>query len=164
MWKCNCSCSQGSVLYQKSRVERRALQDTSLSIAPLLASKFSASGFRIESNGFGVWVHTVTQVEKHRNIGPYMTIQKAHTCRYTHTRAHTQCVKSPTEVQYIPHKPIKGASYNSLSQNTESGKWEQNRLRERDTESRRAMCSKLKLILAGRSRLRFIPGWIFMLF
>lgn len=67
-------------------------------------------------------MHTVTQVEKHRNTGPYMTIQNAHTLIGTHTRSHTQCVISPTEVQYIPHKPIKGASYNSLSQNIERGK------------------------------------------
>ncbi len=69
-------------------------------------------------------MHTVTQVEKRRNVGPYMTIQKAHTLVGTHTHTHTQtqCVKSPSEVQYIPHKPIKGASYNSLSQNTERGK------------------------------------------
>lgn len=35
-------------------------------------------------------MHTVTQVEKHRNIGPYMTIQKAHTLTgvYTHTHTH----------------------------------------------------------------------------
>ena len=58
-----------------------------------------------------------------------MAIQKAHTLTGTCTGMHTQRVKSPTEVQYIPDKPIKGASYNSLSQNTERGKWEQNRLR-----------------------------------
>lgn len=34
-------------------------------------------------------MHTVTQVEKRRNIGPYMTIQKAHTLVGTHTRTHS---------------------------------------------------------------------------
>lgn len=34
-------------------------------------------------------MHTVTQVEKHRTIGPYMTIQKAHTLTGTHTRTHS---------------------------------------------------------------------------
>ena len=69
-------------------------------------------------------MHTVTQVEKRCNIGHYMTVQKSrHTRGHTgtRTRSHTHCAKSPTEVQYIPHKPIKGASYNSLSQNTERG-------------------------------------------
>lgn len=39
-------------------------------------------------------MHTVTQVEKRRNIGPYMTIQKAHTLIGTHTYTHTHSVSN----------------------------------------------------------------------
>lgn len=55
-----------------------------------------------------------------------------HTQAHAHTRIHTQHVKSHTEVQYIPDKPIKGASYNSLSQNTERGEERKERT-ERET-------------------------------
>lgn len=71
-----------AVLYQGSRVEGCALWDSNLSIAVLSASKFSVSGFYVESNGFGVWV---TQVEKRCNMGLCMTIQKPHTHVHTYT-------------------------------------------------------------------------------
>lgn len=37
-------------------------------------------------------MHTVTQVEKHRTIGPYMTIQNVHTLTGTHKHTRTHSV------------------------------------------------------------------------